>query len=146
MARFAIEVVEAVCDKVDHGRVGIRLSPGGYLNGIEPHDNDPIVFKYLLKHLEEKHLAYVHLGIFDDGTQFENLGGSASAFLRKNYDGTLMGNGSYSLESAEKALSDKAFDIVSIGRPFIANPDLIEKLKAGEAMAEYDAKMLAKLY
>ena len=79
-------------------------------------------------------------------TDAENLGGSASAFLRRHYNGTLMGNGSYSLESAEKALSGNAFDIVSIGRPFIANPDLIEKLKAGETMSEYDAKMLAKLY
>lgn len=144
MARFALEVVDAVVAKAGSNRVGIRLSPGAYFN-MEGHPDDPPVFRYLLKQLEGHGLAYVHTGIFDDTMTFDYLGGSAGAFLRKNYKGTLVGNGSYTTEKAEKAIADGAFDLVAIGRPFIANPDLIEKIRNGDQLTPYDESMLASL-
>ncbi len=144
MARFALEVVDSVVAKAGSNRVGIRLSPGAYVN-VEGHPDDPPVFRYLLSQLERRELAYVHTGIFDDSMSFDYLGGSASAFLRENYKGNLVGNGSYTTEKAERAIADGAFDLVAIGRPFIANPDLIEKIRNGDPLNPYDESMLASL-
>jgi len=57
-----------------------------------------------------------------------------------------MGNGGYTLDEAAQALKDGEFDLVSIGRPFIANPDLIGRLKAGLPFKVYEESMLTQLY
>lgn len=144
MARFALEVVDEVVGRAGSERVGIRLSPGAYFN-MENHPDDPPVFRYLLKQLEGRRLAYVHTGIFNDAMVFDYLDGSASAFLRRNYRGTLIACGGYTPEKAERAIADGAFDLVAIGRPFIANPDLIEKIRNGDPLTPYDESMMASL-
>ncbi len=144
MVRFALEVVDGVVDRVGRDRVGIRLSPGAYFN-MEPHSDDPAVFGRLLGGLDDRRLAYVHLGIFDDGMTFDYLGGTAGAFLRRHYKGTLVGCGSYTPDRAARAIADGAFDLVAIGRPFIANADLIAKIERGEPLVGYDESMLKRL-
>ena len=106
---------------------------------------DRAVFDYLLKALNSRNLAYLHLGIFDDAMEFDYLGGSASAYLRSIYKGTLVGVGSYTAESGAEAIQNQQFDLLAIGRPFIANPDYVEKVQAGQAVKEYDESMLATL-
>jgi len=145
MARFALAVTDAVIDAWEPGRVGIRLSPGGYFN-IEGDARDKAVFEHLLNGIETRGLAYVHTGIFDDATTFAELGGlSAGEFLRANYDGTLIGNGSYTPATAADAIAHGRADLIAIGRPFVANPDLVDKIRNGEALVEYDAEMLTQL-
>ena len=144
MAGFALEVVDAVADAIGSERTGLRLSPGAYFN-MEASPGDAEVFTYLLAELEGRKLAYVHTGIFDDRMEFEELGGSAGAFLRENYRGTLVGAGSYLPEDAARAIDGGAFELVSIGRPFIANPDLIERIRQGQPLEAYDEAMLRTL-
>ncbi len=145
MARFALEIVDAASAEIGAERVGIRLSPGAYVH-MNPSPDDASVFKALLRSLESRQLAYVHTGIFDDSTSFDYLHGTAGAFLRRHFRGTLMGNGGYTLDKAALALRDREFDLVSIGRPFIANPDLIGRLKAGLPFKTYEESMLTQLY
>ena len=145
MARFALEIVDAVSAEIGAERVGIRLSPGAYVH-MDPSPDDDAVFRVLLGSLESRKLAYVHAGIFDDSMNFDYLGGTVGAFLRRHFRGTLMGNGEYTLDKAAQALHDGAFDLVSIGRPFIANPDLIGRLKAGLPFKTYEESMLTQLY
>lgn len=145
MAQFALSVVDAVTAAWESGRVGIRLSPGGYFN-MEGVAEDAAVFEHLLAELGKRDLAYAHTGIFDDSTRFDELGGAtAGEFLRKRYRGTLVGNGSYSPETADAAVAEGRFDLVAIGRPFIANPDLVERVQRGDAIVPYDESMLATL-
>jgi len=145
MARFAVSVVDAVTAAWEPGRVGIRLSPGGYFN-IEGDPKDAAVFEYLLARLDERDLAYVHTGIFDDSMTFEELGGAtATEFLRSHYKGTLIACGSYTPETAAAALANEKFDLVAIGRPFIANPDLIDHIRSSADLVPYDAAMLTTL-
>lgn len=144
MARFALETVDAVVNAIGSERVGLRLSPGAYFN-METSQGDAEVFSFLLAELEGRNLAYVHTGIFDDRMEFEELGGSAGAFLRGNYRGTLVGAGSYLPEDAARAIDRGAFDLVSIGRPFIANPDLIERVRRAQPLVAYDEAMLRTL-
>ncbi len=145
-ARFALEIVDAVLARVSSKRVGIRLSPGGYFNDIETSEEDAETFKYVLKELEGRDLAYVHTGIFDDSMEFEPLGGRVTPFLRANYKGTVMGCGSYTPETADKALGNNVMDLAALGRPFIANPDLVARLKAGQELKEYDEATLDTLF
>lgn len=145
MMRFALEVVDAVGAKVGFDRTGIRLSPGAYFNMTgEPRDAE--VFRQLLTRLEARGLAYVHTGIFDDSQTFDELDGeTASTFLRRHFRGNLIGCGSYSPEQGAEGIDGDRFDLVAIGRPFIANPDLIEKIRRGESLKAYEDSMLLTL-
>lgn len=145
MSRFALEVVDAVIATVGHERTAIRLSPGAYFNMTED-NRDKAVFDYLLPELASRNLAYVHGGIFDDSMRFDSLDGqTTSEYLRGNYTGVLVGVGSYDYESAKNAIGGNKFDLIAIGRPFIANPDYINKIKQGETLVEYNDEMLSTL-
>jgi 2,4-dienoyl-CoA reductase-like NADH-dependent reductase (Old Yellow Enzyme family) len=144
MIQFALKVVDRVIDAAGPDRVAIRLSPGAYFN-MDPDPDDGEVFTLLLKALDERGLAYVHEGIFDDSMEFDYLNGRVSQFLRNHYSGVLVGNGSYTPKTGADAIQAGRFDLVSIGQLFIANPDLIQKLSAGIELDAYDAAMLATL-
>jgi len=144
MSRFVLEIVDAVVARTDAGRVGIRLSPGAYFN-MAPHADDAEVFRHLLGEFEERSLAYVHVGIFERTTVFDNLGGTAENFLRENYSGTLIGCGGFTPESAVAAVADGAVDLTAFGRSFIANPDLVARIRAGQPLEPYDQEMLTTL-
>jgi len=144
MARFALAVVDAIITKVGHQLTSIRLSPGAYFN-MAGDEQDRAVFDYLLAELDKRKLAYVHVGIFDDAMQFDYLGGKAVDYMRTQYHGTLVGVGSFNAQSAANALDEQRFDLVAIGRPFIANPDYISKVKQGLTLTEYSDVMLAEL-
>ena len=144
MARFALEIVDAVSRVVGSDRVGIRLSPAAYIN-MEHHPDDEQVFRFLLQEINQRDLAYVHTGMFDDSLCYDDLGGTVTSFLRKHYTGTLIASGGYTVEKAARCISSKAFDLVAIGRPFIANPDFINKIKNGMTLIDYNETMLATL-
>jgi 2,4-dienoyl-CoA reductase-like NADH-dependent reductase (Old Yellow Enzyme family) len=109
----------------------------------DPRDRE--VFDYLLPELEKRDLAYLHVGIFDDSMEFDYLDGRASDYIRRHYHKTLVGVGSYTAESGNQAIVDGKFDLLAIGRPFIANPDYIARIKAHKELVAYDDAMLATL-
>ena len=144
MARFALAVVDAVAARTGPERVGIRLSPGAY-HHMAPHADDAAVFVHLLGELEKRRLAYVHVGIFDRTTFHENLGGTAEAFLRRHFTGTLIGCGGFTAASAARAVEAGEVDLTAFGRPFIANPDLVARIRTGSSFELYDQSMLDRL-
>jgi 2,4-dienoyl-CoA reductase-like NADH-dependent reductase (Old Yellow Enzyme family) len=145
MSRFALDVVDSVVAAIGSDRTAIRVTPGAYFNMSED-SRDKAVFDYLLPELEKRNLAYLHGGIFDDSMHFDSLEGkNTSAFLRAGYKGTLVGVGGYSYETAKEAINAEQFDLVAIGRPFIANPDYITKVQKGDELVPYNDEMLAEL-
>ncbi|MGX5914893.1 alkene reductase [Aliidiomarina sp. Khilg15.8] len=145
MVRFPLAVIDAVIAAVGNDRVGLRLSPGAYAHMTED-ARDKEVFQLLLSELEKRDLAYLHVGIFDDSMTFDSLDGMRSSeFLRANYNGTFMSCGSYSAEQAEAGLQAGKFDAIAIGRPLIANPDYVKRVKTQQPLVEYDAEMLKEL-
>ena len=144
MARFPLAVIDAVVDAVGSDRTALRLSPGAYFN-MAPDLRDKAVFEYFLPEVEKRNLAYLHLGLFDDNMTFKELGGNATDFVRKNYTKTLVGVGGYSAETGSQAITNKRFDLVAIGRPFIANPDYVSKVKQGDELSSYSEEMLVTL-
>lgn len=147
MARFAIEVVKACGEAIGYERVGIRLSPGAYLQEMVGDHRDGAVFRYLLEQLSKLNIAYVHTGNFDDTKMFNELDNmTMTAFMHKHYKGTLIACGGYTLASAEHGIDQHDFDLIAIGKPFIANHDLIYLAKKGLPIKNYDVSMLSTLY
>jgi N-ethylmaleimide reductase len=147
MAKFALEIVEACGEAIGYSKVGIRLSPGAYLNEITGHPKDAEVFQHLLKQLNGLPIAYIHTGNFDDKVKFPELANKTMTdFIRSHYYGTLIGCGSYSFAEAVADIALNKFDLIAMGRPFIANPDLIQRLKNNQALQPYAAAMLMALY
>lgn len=144
MARFPLAVVDAIIARIGHNKTALRISPGAYVN-MKGDPRDTEVFKYLLEQLEAKNLAYLHVGIFDGSVVFDYLGGSATEFIRSHYSKTLMGVGCYTAQTGCDAIKNNEFDLLAIGRPFIANADYISKIKKGEKLTEYTDDMLTEL-
>ncbi len=143
-SRFALQIVDEVIKAIGANKTAIRLSPGAYIH-LEHTSGDEDTFKFLLKMLNDKKLAYIHTGIFDDSLTFDYLGGTSTEFLRENYNGTVMASGGYTSEKSEQDILLNKYDLVSIGRPFIANPDYVEKIKTNEPLTKYDDDMLGTL-
>lgn len=144
MARFPLQVVDAVIARIGNEVTGLRLSPGGYAH-LAADARDRQVFDYLLAEIEKRDLAYLHEGMFDDSMEFEFLGGRVSQYMRENYSKTLMAVGGYTAETGAEAIRNQKFDLLAIGRPFIADADYVSRVKEGKALTEYDASMLEKL-
>ena len=147
MAQFAIDVIEACIEAIGDGRVGICLSPGAYMNEIVGDTRDALVFKNLLEKLNQLPIAYVHTGNFDDDRKFPELNQmTMTDFIRSHYKGTVIACGAYTLEKAQNKIENNDFDLVAIGKPFIANPDFISLAKQNQPLRSYNDAMLNYLY
>ncbi|MFC9293703.1 alkene reductase [Streptomyces sp. NPDC057011] len=130
--QFVREVVEAVCDAVGPGRVGLRIAPGVTANSMLEDDTEA-VYQALVDSLSEAGLAYLHV-VFADPDQplFQHIRKHWPAPLIANpslpWPGPLPADGGR--REAERLLAAGA-DLVSLGRAFLANPDLVERLRTG---------------
>lgn len=123
-ARFLLEVVEAVCQVWGGGQVGIKLSPSNTFYGIR--DSNPVAtFSYVIQQLNQFNLAYIHLmEPNEDDIKTENVIKSVLKTFRPFYSGLIITNGNYDKSKGNQVLLSNEADLVSFGRPFIANPDL----------------------
>ena len=143
--RFALQVVDEIARVIGADRTAIRLSPQAYVH-LEYTKGDEKTYKRLLKKLNKCNIAYVHLGAFSDHYTFDYLGGKkASEFIRKHYKGNFISCGNYTCQSANEAIEKNECDLVAFGRPIIANPDFVTKIKNQQELVEYDMNMLAQL-
>lgn len=131
-ARFLLEVVEAVKGAWSAGRVGVRLSPRSGFNDMA--DTAPAAtFTYVSRELSGRNLAYLHL-VEPIGGPEPDAATRLAPLLRKAYRGSLILNGGYDGVAAHEALAHGEGDLVSFGAPFLANPDLPERLRLGEPL------------
>lgn len=136
-ARLLLEATEAVAKQIGADRTGVRLSPVSPASGIVISGNEQPQFDYVVEQLDKLGIAYVH--IVEGAT-----GGSRDAApfdfgaLRHRFKNTYLANNGYSRELAASRLIEGKADLFAFGRPFIANPDLVERLKAGATLAQID--------
>ncbi len=126
--RFALEVVEAVSKVFGKGRVGIRISPVSPAN--DARDSNPqALFEHLVAKLSEAGIAFIHVveGATRDDRNYLPFDYGA---LRRAFNGAYIGNNLYTRDLAIEAVASGAADAIAFGRLFIANPDLVERLKA----------------
>ncbi|GAA2787144.1 alkene reductase [Streptomyces showdoensis] len=130
--RFAVEVVTAVAEAIGPERVGVRVSPGVGVNGIEEGDTEAI-YPALVAALADRGLAYLHV-VFADPEQplFQEIRKAWPGALIANpvlgWGGPLPADGGRA--AAERLLAAGA-DLISLGRSFLANPDLVTRLRTG---------------
>lgn len=139
-ARLMLEVAAAVAAEAGAERTGIRLSPMGQFNGMSSSAPQP-QFDHIVDGLNDLGLVYIHVvegeaGQSRDLTQFDY--GS----LRRRFKNTYIANNSYDVELAAERLGAGDADLFAFGRPFIANPDLVERLKTGAPLAAIDPATL----
>lgn len=133
--RFPVAVLKAMADAIGAGRVGCRISPGNPYNGMDSSDPET-TFAPFIRAAEPLGLAYFHL--LDMGlTELDSL-----AMLRTNYSGPIIANNMLTRETAQALLDSGRADVVSFGRPFIANPDLVERLRRDAPLAKPDYTLL----
>jgi N-ethylmaleimide reductase len=129
--RFLLEVTEAVVDVWGEGRVGVRLSPTSPFNDMR--DSDPVrTFSAAAQALNNRGLAYLH--VIEAGPGNATFNPAAPRILpsiARAFQGPLIVNDGYTAETAEAALALGEADLVSFGVPFLANPDLVERFRAG---------------
>jgi len=137
-ARFVVELAQAVCKQIGSSRVGIRLSPYGAFNDVQPEFSGiDEFFGALATDFTKLGLAYVH--VLDHSA----MGGPqvptrVKELIRKNFTGKLIAAGGYDLVRAEADLKLGVADLIAFGRPFISNPDLPRLLAEGVALKPAD--------
>lgn len=137
--RVVDESLKAIFTVFEPDCVGVRLSPNGMFNGMGS-DDFRESFLYYAERLSKLNLAYLHVMI-GLGFGFHKKGDPmVMADFRKVYSGTLMANVGYDPESAEKEIAEGNTDLVSFGRLYISNPDLVERISKGVELAPSDFK------
>lgn len=140
-ARFLLEATEAAIKAIGRERVGVRLSPISAVNDCDDSNPEPL-FTYVTEKLSELGIAYLHVIEGKTGGDRAPAGGFDLSVLRKAFKGVYMGNNGYDAELAARRVADGEVDLVAFGRPFISNPDLVERIRDGAAFAPIDQATL----
>jgi len=134
--RFVLETLDAVAAEVGAHRVGIRLTPFNRVFDMPAFDGEADTWRAMAAELAGRRLAYVHVG-----NRAAIVAAAGEDFLRafrETCGGTLILAGNYTRETATADVASGLADLVAFGRPFIANPDLVARLRNGWPLAEAD--------
>lgn len=134
-ARLLIEVTAAVASQIGAQRTGVRLSPVSPASGIVLSSDEQPQFNHVVEALDGLGIAYIHVvegatGGPRDATPFD------FDALRQRFRNTYIANNGYDLELARSRLGAGKADLFAFGHHFIANPDLVERLKTGTPLAQ----------
>ena len=138
-ARFLFELLDAVTTEWPE-RIGLRLSPPGTFNDIDPKNSEKL-YTHVVEKLNEYDLTYLHLveprmfGDYDITTYGLPL---SSKTWRPIFKGTLISSGNHLKESANVLLNHAQADLIAFGRLAISNPDLPKRLEADAPLTDYD--------
>ncbi|WP_458629359.1 alkene reductase [Winogradskyella sp. PC D3.3] len=139
-ARFFFEVLDAMKTVIPEEKIGVRFNPSLHgLFGITIDEETIPTFEYIIKKLNDYNLAYVHLSEpFTDVSEVPFAVTDIAKHFRPLYNGTLMINTNFDQEKGNKVLADGDADLVAFGKPFVSNPDLVERFEKHLALAEWD--------
>jgi N-ethylmaleimide reductase len=128
-ARFVLETVKKVVAAIGANKVGIRVSPYGEMNDLESDYEDLVeLYSYLALELKKIGISYIHIVDHRGSMGAPEFKTEIKKTIKGAFTGTIITGGDIDdIEKAEKVIID-GFDLAYIGRPFIANPDLVKKL------------------
>ena len=135
--RLLLEIAQGCIDAIGAERVGVRVSPYGVFNGTGPFDGLEEQFIALATELAKLGVVYLH--------QVDHSAMGAPAIpaefkqkLRSAFKGTFIAVGGFDARTGEEVLAEGKADLAAFGRPFISNPDLVERLRSGAEMTPPD--------
>ena len=136
-ARFAVNVAKAVSARIGAARTGIRLSPYGAFNDTLPDADMDALYEHLAKEFSKLGLAYIHL-VDHYSMGAPEVPESVKYIIRENFRGTIILSGGYDGTRAATDLSANKGDLVAFGKPILANPDFVQRLRKGIPLAQPD--------
>ncbi|HAT1637453.1 TPA: alkene reductase [Raoultella planticola] len=139
-ARLLLEVTAAVKDEIGAERTGVRISPVSPANAISCSDPQP-QYDYLAEQLDALGIVYLHVVEGATGGPRDVSPFDYDA-LRRRFKNTWIGNNGYDLALASTQLAQGKADLFAFDRPFISNPDLVERLKTGAPLAPLNPETL----
>ena len=133
--RFLLEIIENAIEAVGKDMVGLRLSPYGVASDMPHYPEIDETYKYLAEKLNQMGIVYIHLA------DHSSMGAPEVPLdikwaIRKKFEHTLILSGGYTIERAEKELESGLANLIAFGRPFINNPDLIERFANGWSISK----------
>ncbi|WP_158900246.1 alkene reductase [Burkholderia sp. L27(2015)] len=144
--RLLLEVVDAAIRELGADKVGVRVSPFGNFNSmpVDPREEETLL--YLCDELSRRGVAYLHMvyqlmpagNVEDSEFTGGNLSDDLVRRVRDAFHGTLIWCGGFTQRTAQLALDKGWVDLIAFGRPFIANPDLVERFKSDWPLTDSD--------
>ncbi len=135
-ARLLLECIDAAIAEAGADRVGLRLSP--LAGSIDLQDSDPeALLAYVAAQLGQRDIAYLELRHMDPALDSERR---IAAVARQHFQGPLLRNGGFTASTAQAALDEGSADAIVFGRAYLANPDLVERLRLGAELNEPEPK------
>ncbi len=135
--RFAVEAARRTAAAIGPERVGMRLSPFGVLGGMSPDPATAELYTALAAELSALGLVYLHV-VDHSAMGTPPVPAEMKAALRATFRGAMILCGGYDAARAEADLSEGKADLIAFGRPFIANPRLVSRMRAGLPLAQPD--------
>lgn len=135
--RLPLAVVDAVAAEVGSRRTGLRVAPFGRFNDMHPFADEAETWLALAHTLSTRDLAYLHLSD-QESLGADKLPVDFAIEMRRVFGGTLVIAGGFGKDSGQAAIDAGRCDLVAIGRPFIFNPDLVERYRHGWPLVPND--------
>ncbi len=136
-SRFLLEIMEGVVAAIGRERTGLRLSPFSGLNDLPPYPEEVATHQYLAEELDKLGILYIHLSD-------QSVNGQPPIphwylqDVRQRFHQLIILAGGYTPETGEARLQEGLADIIAFGRPFISNPDLVERIRHQRPLAPAD--------
>ena len=140
-ARLLVEVMRAVAGAIGGGRTGLRLSPVTPSNDAAQDSNPQALFEHAVAQLAPLQLAFVEV-VEGQTAGARDFAPFDYAALRRRFEGAWMVNNGYQRQMALEAVASDMADLVSFGRPFISNPDLVRRLRENAPLNALDTNTL----
>ncbi|MDP2793218.1 MAG: alkene reductase [Sulfurisoma sp.] len=135
--RLLLEIVDVVALVFEPRRIAVRQSPYGNFNDMVPDPEPMVTYPYLAAELERRGIGFLH--IYDQSASWiHDPDHPLMAALRTAYKGAIIACGGFLREQGEAILARGHADLVAMGKPYIANPDLVARLRAGTSLARWD--------
>jgi N-ethylmaleimide reductase len=136
--RLLLEIVDAVAAEVDPQRIAVRQSPYGVNNGMVA-DPEPLqTYPWLARELSRRDIGFLHI-YCQSADWIHEPGHSMMPALRDAYHGAIIACGGFKTPAACEAILARGHaDLIAIGKPFISNPDLVERLRQDAPLAKWD--------
>lgn len=139
-AKILFEILDAIKEVMPENKIGLRLNPSLHnIFGMTMDEETIPTFDYIIKKLNEYDLSYLHLSEpFSDVSDIPYAETEIAKRYRPIYNGTIIINGGFDQEKGNKVIAEGNADLVAFGKPYISNPDLVERFEQNIPLTDWD--------
>ncbi|WP_439483777.1 alkene reductase [Cyclobacterium plantarum] len=138
--KILFEIIEAIREEIPENRIGLRLNPSLHgLFGMSLDEETIPAFDHIINKLNDYDLAYLHLSEpFTDVSEIPYAETNIAERYRPLFKGTLIINAGFDKEKGNRFISEGLADAVAYGKPYVSNPDLVERFRQDAPLADWD--------